>query len=1560
MTIMVEGVANISNFIIQKPNNPPVWQTNNSLGVWWDYEIIDVTILATDLDQDTVVYSTSDTLPGTCTLNSSTGRIYGSAGDITSDTTYSFTITASDGITSIPQLFTITVKNNLAPTWITPSGSLGTTYEGNNINYQVVATDLSDPTLTYTLTSGTLPTGSTLNASSGIISGPPVSVSSNTTYTFTISVSDGYLSSSRTFSINITNNIQPVWTTTAGSLGTFNGNASINTNIIANDADGLPQPLTYSIVAGELPSGVILSYSNGVGIIYGTIPSLGTTTTYIFTIRATDGLDYADRQFSIMVNGSSYVVSNSLKLDGTNKYFTRTFAAGNRKTWTFSVWVKRSKLGSIQEIFSTTDGAGQEGRFRFTAADQIEMLNDGMFSTNLTTLAVFRDPAAWMHLQLVADATNTTQSDRWRLYVNGIRQTLSHSSFNNADGYFNGAYIHSISRSQRYATYFYDGYFAQPIFIDNAALETSYFGEFDSTTGSWRPKDLTAVSDLERSTVNDTNIHGSVTTVDRSWSLNSGSTVDAIDLYSTSSSTGTLKILRRDSTGQYTQIQGINYIHLGTGWERFPLNTTYNVPATGEYFIGVYQNNSVTGGVASGAAVSYASGDQQGTFSLTETTNSHIPAAGATYKINTNIAPNGTAIASGGSPNPMFAITNINNSTSSINNYNGENRIGYDTNSWCTESTTGWVGVDFGLNKTVRAYGIKPNAHDQLWPGGNEGFSNNLSSWTFEGWNGSSWVVLDTQSKSGVYWRIGVIYYFMVKNPSSYTKYRINGTSCGGYICIAELLLFETFAAPFGVNGSKLLLDNTANFGQDTSGNNNNFTSYNITSSDASQDTPTNNFCTLSTVDKHPNQPLSNGNLTLTNNGWDNSYKAGGTFSFDSLDTSGYYFEVKMNTHSDNNTIGFCKSTINLINNTEYAYQSTAGFWGLSDSGPGGGNRWYIINNTGSTPDTSVGWTTGDVIGIFVRGGKWWAHRNGTWFLSGNPNTNTNPIGYGLAGFMKPYGSASQGQYTFNFGQSSFAYTPPTGYRKLCTNNLPYQTNYTTLNPLDKNNSIVLSNNNLTASGTGVNQLEKVGATSFITSTMPIYFEVRADALFNNMEVGAFNAINIASIGSHTQDQDVSPIYSNFWYMCKRGPGGNYMWEYRHNTTITSTGVVGAIGDIIRIAISNGKIWFAVNGGNWIGGGNPVLGTSPTASDLPSVVGIWCGMGSGGQFTFNFGQSSFMYSPPDGFTNQPSQFISSPSSYFRTITDTGVNIKTSTSALYTNYLSVIKDRVNASNWQWIDSVRGSSLVLQSNTYSADTSYVVPSGNCVGYVWKAGNSVVSNTNGSIASQVCANTISGFSIVTYSTTTQAAGTVGHGLNATPAFIILKSRTNSSNLWYVWHKSVSGTDGNMNLNEPNSLSTNANLWNNGHTSSIFGVGNYVGFTGAGNFVAYCWSEVEGFSKFGSYTGNGNADGPFIYCGFKPRWIMVKRTDAAMTQLMSWRIIDAARFPYNLPNGILGAETSSAEVGSSQSWDLVSNGFKCRSPDPDTNSNGGIYIFAAFAENPLGNEMTTEATSR
>jgi len=445
---------------------------------------------------------------------------------------------------------------------------------------------------------------------------------------------------------------------------------------------------------------------------------------------------------------------------------------------------------------------------------------------------------------------------------------------------------------------------------------------------------------------------------------------------------------------------------------------------------------------------------------------------------------------------------------------------------------------------------------------------------------------------------------------------------------------------------------------------------------------------------------------------------------------------------------------------------------------------------------------------------------------------------------------------------------------------------------------------------------------------------------------------------------------------------GSLSLEKSSGTSSGSGGTVSA-GNVYAIAvdIDNATISFYQN--NTLA--YSVTGMSFTGP-LFFAVCVWTNSVSTGPNSLNFGQRPFAYTAPSGFKALCTQNLPTPTigattatqagKYFNPVLYTGTGAtRTVTGVNFAPDLVWIKSRSAAYNNRLYDRLRGVENVLQSNSAAAEgsdgggltafgsdgftlgssVSQNESASTFVAWNWRASNAAAAtNTSGSISSQVSASTTSGFSIVTY-TGQSAAGTVGHGLGVAPSMIIVKSRSNGAYGWAVWHSSFTQNEYLL-LEITDAKGTASNYWNTSAPStwtSAFGIGSqpkYVNNSGD-TFVAYCFAEVAGYSKFGSYTGNGSTDGPFVYTGFRPAWIMIKTSSVASQE---WYILDSARDTYNLTANKLfpntsGVENASPNSSSTNALDFLSNGFKLKTTNDGTNQSAGTYVYMAFASNPF-----------
>jgi hypothetical protein len=421
-----------------------------------------------------------------------------------------------------------------------------------------------------------------------------------------------------------------------------------------------------------------------------------------------------------------------------------------------------------------------------------------------------------------------------------------------------------------------------------------------------------------------------------------------------------------------------------------------------------------------------------------------------------------------------------------------------------------------------------------------------------------------------------------------------------------------------------------------------------------------------------------------------------------------------------------------------------------------------------------------------------------------------------------------------------------------------------------------------------------------------------------------------------------------------------------NNSSFTSYGATYTTGAVIGVALDMdaGTLLFYRN--------NTSQGTAATGLSGTYAIGA-SPAGSAGIADMNYGQRPFVYTAPSGYKalctqNLPVPTVLNGASYMAATLYTGNGGTNAISNAVNNIafqpdLVWVKSRSAVGDNKWTDSVRGVTKGLVSNTTAAettdtngvtafgttgftvgsDTSYNNSGATYVGWQWKASGSTVSNTSGSITSTVSANTTAGFSILTY-TGTGATGTIGHGLGATPSMMIVKKRSNAGS-WKMYHASLGNTKI-VEVNDNGAAQTSSTYWNNtSPTSTLITVGSNGDINASGEtYVSYCWTAISGYSEFGSYVGNGSADGVFVYCGFRPRFVMVKKTNG----ISSWTMLDSSRSPSNVVNKYLYANETSAD-NTFTFADFLANGFKWRTTEGSVNASGDTFIYMVFAENPF-----------
>jgi len=522
--------------------------------------------------------------------------------------------------------------------------------------------------------------------------------------------------------------------------------------------------------------------------------------------------------------------------------------------------------------------------------------------------------------------------------------------------------------------------------------------------------------------------------------------------------------------------------------------------------------------------------------------------------------------------------------------------------------------------------------------------------------------------------------------------------------------------------------------------------------------------------------------------------------------------------------------------------------------------------------------------------------------------------------------------------------------------------NYCTWNPLT--GAITLTNGNLDGNSTGGAWRGATGTAGVLSGKW--YWESTIQSTDSGNYYGEFGFIKTTDItGAITFPSGMNGIV----YYARNGR------KISGGTSVVTSSSGATTGDVVQVAVDldAGKIWFGVNN-TWIDSGNPASGTNAAYTGLSGTYLPVIGVLDGGKCNTNWGARPFAYTAPSGFkalcdTNLPAPVVAKPSTAMDVKLYTGNGSTQTISGLgFSPDLLWIKGRSGPAAHTLIDAVRGVNSQLMSNltvaeetvtdavtaltsngfSLGANTSGIYPHVNVNAYTyaawaWDAGSSTVTNTQGSITSQVRANASAGFSVVTYTGNGTSGATVGHGLGVAPAMIHVKKRNTPS---YDWISSFN-TDGQVRRGYLN-LDLGLGTESVSYTSNTFQVVNSTGDNAnGGTYVAYCFAPVAGYSAFGSYTGNGSSDGPFVYTGFRPKWVMIKGISGGD----HWYLYDSVRLGYNPRNEQLTPNLSDAEYDalSYPNIDICANGFKLRTTIGGRNSSGVLYAYAAFAESPF-----------
>jgi len=721
------------------------------------------------------------------------------------------------------------------------------------------------------------------------------------------------------------------------------------------------------------------------------------------------------------------------------------------------------------------------------------------------------------------------------------------------------------------------------------------------------------------------------------------------------------------------------------------------------------------------------------------------------------------------------------------------------------------------------------------------------------------------------------------------------------------------YTGTYGTNGFKLNFSNNSSaaaLGTDSSGNSNTWTVNNISvaagaGNDSLFDFPTNgtqtdtgaggevsgNYCTWNPLNNGATS-LANGNLDVTTPG----IGYGLTYGTIGVSSGRWYWEITPTATAGAAEIGIAKAGATLtsavgVYASGYSYVSSA-----------------LKGNNNSYASYGVSYTTNDVIGVALDLDA------GTLVFYKN-NSSQGVAFSSLSGEFFPVVSDSNNgnvsTLVANFGQRAFAYAAPSGFKALNTANLP--------DPTIADGSTAMD----AVTYTGTNSAQSITSLAFQPDF--IWFKARSYAgshalvdsvrgISKQLQSNTTNAESTNSAGAGPQSFDSNGFTLGTESSAIGSTNGTQTyvaWTWDAGTSDTSV----TAGSLNSSVYDQSQTWST---GASTDGSNFNSTTSADAFD-DTISTFW-------QTTDNATQTYAFTSLSSGTLEV--YLHGNPSTYSIEVNGSAISSPTATTAAWVTFAA------NASTITSVDLVRTGTKVAVGG-WRLNGKLLVDSG-------------VTPTNvPSIASTVRANPSAGFSIVSY-TGSSTGTTVAHGLNAAPNMIIVKDRDFAYN-WQVNHISI-GADESLILNRTDNKA-DYNAWNDTRpTSLVFSLGaGTLGVNSNGNnLIAYCFAPVEGYSAFGSYTGNGSADGPFVYTGFRPAWLLIKVTDYAGE---SWVMKDSSRGTYN-PNdpNLYADQTIGEQTGSTSRYtDFLSNGFKLRGNELSVNGSGYTYLYACFSENPF-----------
>ena len=1175
--------------------------------------------------------------------------------------------------------------------------------------------------------------------------------------------------------------------------------------------------------------------------------------------------------------GGGYEIERSLRFNsGDSANLSRTpTSAGNSDTFTFSFWVKRTGLGTNNRRVFGNAVSSVQFNIMFDTSDRLYIqggLHPNTFA--LITEREFSDPSAWYHFVISFDKTASTTV---RIYCNGSEiTTFSTSDYPTSTDSFswNAAGAHYIGTLDG-SNGNWDGMLAEVHFIDSQALAPSDFGEYD-TNNVWQPKKFAGV-------------YGPLVDQSQTWS---------------------------------------NFVS-GTAYSGYPITNAFN---------GDLSNRSLESGstghtftpssaiaVNSSLRIYVAYGDASATNVLKVNGTDYSSLITVTGDNGWITIPSISSVTS-----IFYGVTPSGSEDSSVAAIEIDGKILVDSGVSIVDNS---FHLDFSDTSSDAALGTDSSGNSNTWTVNNLSVADGqiYSSGTVVGapYASVTWAdVFDGSTSTGVFTYTTVTTTLTIPTPKTWSsKFEVYALTYGG-----SLFVNGSDASPTWSNtpSAAQWYDITSIVGSSgtltTIGvsdiNNGYYTKLfairlddtilvdGTATNDAFRDSPTNgdptndtgvggevvgNYATWNPLQNgDPSSPgvFSDGNLLFYGNVWDITHATIG-----GLTTGKWYYEMTVLNNPVNQSSGSLYQVVGWTSNpNSTTTQGSTDWLGFEDTG------WY--RNFGAQTNSSTTMTTGGVLGIAVD-----LDANTFDIRYNNVSKASGTIG-GTAGRpMYPFHMSyneSYGKMSANFGQRPFAYTAPSGYKCLCTANLPDPTIADGSTAFDAK---AFTANNGTQTISGFNFSPDLVWTKSRANTYAhqLWDQVRgADKALSSNDATA--EANLSSSLTFTSDGFTSNTNNNANY----GTGGSIAWAWdagSSNTTIAAGGLNSSL-------YNQDQKWrtYGTFTNNYTGN-----------YDWPGVFNdgmIWDDYGS----MYTDGSAKWVLTSSIACSNTVKIYVRLDTTDCNFKINEGLSDETTIA-------------VSGTGYQYLEtSFSGNISNFQSNSPGTGGIYVMR-------IYVDGKALIDNditiNTPSIASTVRANPSAGFSIVSYSSASNAV-TVAHGLNAAPKLIIVKDR-NNANDWVVITTLLANTTDYLVLN---SSAASANFGVDAPTSTTF----IPSQSSSSDYVAYCFAPVEGYSAFGKWKGNASVNGPFVYTGFKPSFILLKGADATHY----WAMHDDARDPVNTGDKQYLWANDSGQEYNGFDVDFLANGFKLRNSNGNWNTSG-TYIYASFASHPFKNSRAS-----